>query len=202
MLGGPESAGLTRRRGLAGDESPLMAEVASYLECAGLNAPLAKIYATAPKLASLSLTLVLFVLAQLPRLVYARTVSSLLARKPGEPLDGPAFVVGLVTLLKQFHVTHTHRFLAYLVRGSWDPAEDTRPTVTPMGAPRQAQYVRAVVEASAAEGKPAAAGELPAEVITVLAFLDEFLAYAALPRKVATLHFPPYIFDEFRAHAA
>ena len=29
----------------------------------------------------------------------------------GDPIDGPAFVCGMLTLLKQFHTTHTHTFL-------------------------------------------------------------------------------------------
>jgi hypothetical protein len=30
----------------------------------------------------------------------------------GDPLDGPPFVCGIITLLKQFHSTHTHSFIA------------------------------------------------------------------------------------------
>lgn len=29
-------------------------------------------------------------------------------------MDGPPFVIGLITLLKQYHSTHTHRFFAYI----------------------------------------------------------------------------------------
>lgn len=38
----------------------------------------------------------------------------MLARKPGDPVDGTPFVVGTVTLLKQFHSECTRDFLALL----------------------------------------------------------------------------------------
>ena len=40
------------------------------------------------------------------------TANTMVARKVLDPLDGPPFVVGVITLLHQFHSSHTHRFMA------------------------------------------------------------------------------------------
>ena len=39
---------------------------------------------------------------------------SLLSRKPTDPLDGPAFVTGCLSLLRQFHSHNTDQFLGYM----------------------------------------------------------------------------------------
>ena len=49
----------------------------------------------------------------------------MVCKKPAEPLDGAPFVVGIITLLKQFHSENTDQFLALL-----------------------GQYVRSLVEAN------------------------------------------------------
>ena len=92
-----------------GEDSPLMSETSSYLECAGISNPLAKIYVTTKKQDFFPVVVFFFALSQLQRLGFNKTVGTLLAKKPGDQVDGPPFVVGLITLLKQFHSTHTHR---------------------------------------------------------------------------------------------
>jgi WASH complex subunit strumpellin len=62
---------------LTDDESPLMSEVASYLDCAGLNAPLTKIYVTTKKLQSFALNIFFFVLSQLSKLTYSKVIKNL-----------------------------------------------------------------------------------------------------------------------------
>ena len=39
---------------------------------------------------------------------------SLLSRKVADPLDGPAFVTGCLSLLRQFHSHNTDQFLGYM----------------------------------------------------------------------------------------
>lgn len=38
----------------------------------------------------------------------------LVCKKPTDPLDAPPFVIGCITLLKQFHVGNTDQFLALM----------------------------------------------------------------------------------------
>ena len=88
-------------------------------------------------------------------------------------LDGVPFVVGIVTLLKQFHSSTTHKFLAYL-----------------------GQFVRSHINSSYT--KASKAEELSAEVLNVLIFLEDFCKYGHFSRKVVEGYVPPYIFDFFK----
>ena len=37
-----------------------------------------------------------------------------MCKKPTDPLDAPPFIIGCITLLKQFHVDNTDHFLALM----------------------------------------------------------------------------------------
>eukprot|EP00039_Didymoeca_costata_P019334 m.337103 g.337103 ORF g.337103 m.337103 type:complete len:1151 (+) comp18047_c0_seq1:185-3637(+) len=149
----------------------IMAELGGYLDCAGISNPLAKIYVTTMKLPYFPVTVFFFVISQLQRLEYHKPSASLIAKKPGEPCDGAPLVAGIITLLKQFHSTHTHRFLAFM-----------------------GQYIRSHIELTD-ETK-----DLPTEVVTALVFLDEFCQYGGSTRKAASVFVPEYLFDEYRLH--
>ncbi|XP_077991105.1 WASH complex subunit 5-like [Glandiceps talaboti] len=154
------------------EENPLMYELTSYLESAGISNPFTKIYITTKRIPYFPLFAFLFVIAHLPKLQYTKTVGSMVCKNPKEPLDGPPLVAGFVTLLRQFHSENTDHFLGLL-----------------------GQYVRSMVEAVAISQKV----ELPAEVVNILVFLEEFLNYADIPRKKVEAHIPAYLFDEFRS---
>eukprot|EP00051_Salpingoeca_urceolata_P033878 m.22586 g.22586 ORF g.22586 m.22586 type:complete len:1163 (-) comp6876_c0_seq1:95-3583(-) len=155
-----------------GEDSPLLAEISNYLESAGVNNPLRKIYVTTKKLSHFPTAVFFFTIAQVARLTYSKTIGSLTVRKLGDTLDGPPFICGLITLLKQFHSTHTHSYFSLL-----------------------GQYIRAQVNL-----RDPKAADLPQELTTALAFLDQFCQYSDTARKVATVYIPPYLFDEYMAH--
>ena len=74
-------------------------------------------------------------------------------RQGEDPVDGVPFVVGLATLLRQFHREHTLRYLAFL-----------------------GQYVRAQLWAAFSQTpKPL---DNPPEVATMLLLLESFCHYA------------------------
>jgi WASH complex subunit strumpellin len=150
----------------------VIGELAEYVDCAGLTNPLTKIYVTTKKLHYFPVTVFFFVISQLQRLVYHKPIGSLIAGKQGDGVDGPPLVTGVITLLKQFHSTHTHRFLAYM-----------------------GQFIRAHIEHHA-ESKGAG---MPDIVITALLFLDEFCQYGGSVRKAVTVFVPEYLFDEYRS---
>ncbi|CAH1773129.1 unnamed protein product [Owenia fusiformis] len=154
------------------EENPLMFELTSYLECVGVHNPLSKIYITTKRLQYFSLFNFLFVISQIPKLVYVKSVGGMVCKRPQEPIDGAPFVVGTITFLKQFHSENTDQFLALL-----------------------GQYVRSHMDVATSSKSP----ELPTEVINVLVFLEDFVYYSGLPRKVVEAHIPTYIFDEFRS---
>lgn len=158
------------------EENPLMFELTSYLEWAGIHNPLTKIYITTKKYPYFALLNFLCVIAQMPKLVYVKSVGTMVAKRPTDQIDSAPFVVGMITVLKQFHSEYTEQFLSCC-----------------------GQYVRSLIEATATNVR---SQEIPAEVVNLLVFLEDFLAYSELPRKVVEAHIPSYIFDQFRVHLA
>eukprot|EP00048_Salpingoeca_helianthica_P015709 m.228184 g.228184 ORF g.228184 m.228184 type:complete len:1164 (+) comp17418_c0_seq1:49-3540(+) len=162
-----------------GTDSPLLSECASYLEAAGLSDPLRKIYITTKKLDHFALAIFMVVVSQISRLAYSRSANTMTAKRPTDPIDGPPFVVGIVTLLRQFHTSHTHRFMALA-----------------------GQYIRTLIDAGLLETArgPAPAG-LPSDGVMMLLFVEEMTSYCQVSRKAAAMHVPTYLFDEYRHHA-
>jgi WASH complex subunit strumpellin len=107
---------------------------------------------------------------------WRQALGSLVSKRGSEAMDGTAFVVGVITLLKQFHSTHTHRFLAYLVCHSGICRYCRWCLYRLWNFVLQGQYLRACIEVAAAE--PKSFSDLPAEVITVLQFIEEFCDYS------------------------
>ncbi|ESP05218.1 hypothetical protein LOTGIDRAFT_180993 [Lottia gigantea] len=157
------------------EENPLMYELTAYLESSGFHNPLDKIYITTMRVPFFPLFNYFLVLSQLPKLVYNKSVSSLVSKKPQEHLDAPSFTIGVLTLLKQFHADNTNFFLAFL-----------------------GQYIRSCVEAMSSSKSP----ELSQDVLNVLLFLEDYIFYNRLPRKSVESFIPSYIFDEFRSQYA
>ncbi|KJE94402.1 strumpellin, variant [Capsaspora owczarzaki ATCC 30864] len=153
------------------EDNPLLFELAAYLESAGISDPFTKIYTTSTKLDHFPLLNCMFVLAQLTKLSYNKSVGALMSRTKNDPLDGTPFAVGIITLLKQFHSSHSSKFLALL-----------------------GQFVRAHLNF----GPKDKVVELPAEVVNVLVFLEEYSKYSGISRKSVEAHIPSYVFDHFR----
>jgi WASH complex subunit strumpellin len=155
-----------------------------YSCVAGINNPLTKIYITSEPLEHFPLVLFFFVLQYASKLGYNARTSTLENKDKSLPLDGAPLVVGVITLLKQFHSLHTHTFLAYL-----------------------GQYVRAHVSASPAGAAgggvaPTAAGAagkvaLTPEVTSVLLFLEDYCRFSHTSRHAVDAFIPSYIFDRF-----
>ena len=157
------------------EENPLMFEMSSYLENAGVSNPFSKIYVTTPKLPFFPIFNFLFVISQLPKLSYQKSVGELVCKKPTDGIDGVPFIAGTITLLKQFHSNNTEQFMALM-----------------------GQFVRSMVTSTQGTKTP----ELPAEVVTLLVYLENFIHYSGLSRKMVETYIPPYIFDQFHASAS
>ncbi|KAL5022673.1 hypothetical protein ScPMuIL_001828 [Solemya velum] len=157
------------------EENPLMFELTSYLEAAGFHNPLMKIYITTRRLPYFPLFNFLFVVTHLSKLVYSKSINGMVCKKMSDPLDGPPFVVGCITLLKQFHSENTAIFIAYL-----------------------GEYVRSLVEVLPG----AKSTDLSQDILNVLVFLEDYIYYSGLPRKMVEAYIPTYIFDEFRSQFA
>lgn len=152
------------------EDNTLLYEFTAYLEAAGIHNPLNKIYITTKRLPYFPIINFLFLIAQLPKLQYNKNLG-MVCRKPADPVDWPPLVLGLLTLLKQFHSRYTEQFLALI-----------------------GQFIRSTMEQCTSQKMP----EMPADAVGALLFLEDYVRYTKLPRRVAEAHVPNFIFDEFR----
>jgi WASH complex subunit strumpellin len=159
----------------AGD---LLPDVSSYLEATGMTNPITKIYITSESLDGFPCLMFLFVLSQVTKLHWNHQLNTLVPTQAGNKgnkgLDGAPWVVGVITIMKQFHSSHTHTFLGYL-----------------------GQYIRANVSASSSKKEQQS---LPPTVCKVLLFLEEYCKFSHMSRKAIEAVVPAYLFDRF-AHA-
>ncbi|KAF3691663.1 WASH complex subunit 5 [Channa argus] len=172
------------------EDNTLLYDITAYLEAAGLHNPLNKIYITTKRLPYFPIINFLFIIAQLPKLQYSKNqgeffsvlkyiitqlasciFTGMTCRKATDPVDWPPLVLGLLTLLKQFHSRYTQQFLALI-----------------------GQFIRSIMEQCTSQKIP----DMPSDVVGALMFLEDYVKYTKLSRKVAEAHVPSFIFDEFR----
>jgi len=155
------------------EDNPLLAELGDYLDTTGINDPFTKIYITTEPIENFACLMFLFVISQVNKFQYNDHLSILMHKKDKRSYDGTPFVVGLITLLKQFHSSNTQLFLAYL-----------------------GQYIRAFVNVSLQ--RDAKLSDLPEEVTSVLLFLEQYLKLANCDPKQIESYVPAYIYSNFK----
>lgn len=154
------------------EENPLLSELSAYLETAGINDPFSKIYIATAPIDHLACYLFLFVLSQMQKFQYNNQLSVLMHKKDKRAYDGAPFVVGIITLLKQFHNSTSSKFLAYL-----------------------GQYIRGFVNISLQRDSKLV--DQPEEAVNVMLFLEDYLKFSSLDRVAIEGYVPSYIFDHF-----
>jgi len=156
------------------DGNPLLAEVSDYLEAVGINDPITKIYITTEPLNYFPICMFFLFLSASAKFQHSKTLATLvptLPRKKGG-IDSTPFIVGFVTLLKQFHSVNTQKFLAFV-----------------------GQYIRGHVNLIPKNPKLT---DLQKEVRDLLSFLELLCKYStSICREDTEAFIPPYIFDFF-----
>uniref|UniRef100_A0A8B9L1D3 WASH complex subunit 5 n=1 Tax=Astyanax mexicanus TaxID=7994 RepID=A0A8B9L1D3_ASTMX len=152
------------------EDNTLLYEITAYLEAAGIHNPLNKIYITTKRLPYFPIVNFLFLIAHLPKLQYTKN-QGMTCRRAADPVDWVPLVLGLLTLLKQFHSRYTEQFLALI-----------------------GQFIRSIMEQCTSQKIP----DMPSDVVGALMFLEDYVRYTKLSRKVVEAHVPSFIFDEFR----
>lgn len=135
----------------------------------------------------------LFVVSQLPKFVHNLQLGAVVAKKQKDAHDWLPFVVGVITLLRQFHSLHTQQFLAYLgqyVRGYLFMLTASVVITDSLPAGRFLNVALQTQKEIKADG-------YPEEVVSVLLFLEDFCRLGHVSRKVVEGYFPAYIFDHF-----
>jgi len=158
------------------ESNPLLGQLNKLLEASGLSDPLAKIYVVTEPIESLPLLLMFFIVTYMSKLTWDKDFATLVRRKPAFALDGMPLVVGVWTLLKQFHPSYTRQLLAYL-------GQFVRATM--------AGVLKADINALANNKS----GSTPIEVTNTLLFIDMFCKVGKIPRSAVSEFIPSYIFD-------
>ncbi|CAD7002477.1 unnamed protein product [Ceratitis capitata] len=92
----------------------LLYEFNEYLAFTGSYEPLEQVFLTTKSTHHVALFLFLFTIAHLPRLQFMLNTNSLLAKNPKDAIDGTPLLVGILTVLQQFHKEVKLLYLTYL----------------------------------------------------------------------------------------
>ena len=175
----------------------VLAELTNFLESSGGSDPLAKIYITSDPLEGLPAALLLFTVSYAPKFVYDRNFGTLVRAKPKYPVDSAPIVVGMATVLKQYHPSVTRQVscpatsclscrLSLTHASTWLFARVQFLAYC-------GQFVRSMVDSCFM--KEAKVTALPIEALNVLLMLEQFCRFAQIPRSVLTGFVPDYIYD-------
>ncbi|XP_036338292.1 WASH complex subunit homolog 5 isoform X1 [Rhagoletis pomonella] len=149
--------------------SQLLIEFNEYLAFTGSYEPLEQVFLSTKSTHHVALFLFLFTIAHLPRLQFTLNTNSLLAKNAKDNIDGTPLLVGLLTVLQQFHKEVKFLYLTYLC-----------------------QYATVIVESNISTKS-----EISMEGTTALHFLETFLRLAKLPRSVLSERCPTIILNQF-----
>eukprot|EP01104_Vermistella_antarctica_P006079 TRINITY_DN16810_c0_g1_i1.p1 TRINITY_DN16810_c0_g1~~TRINITY_DN16810_c0_g1_i1.p1 ORF type:complete len:1181 (+),score=374.81 TRINITY_DN16810_c0_g1_i1:155-3697(+) len=155
------------------DDNPLLPELSACLETAGINDPFTKIYITTTPIDKFPLLMFFLLASQLPNYTKNAHLGVLYPKDKKRGIDGTALTVGIITLLKQFHSLHTQKFLAYL-----------------------GQFVRSNINQAHKDPKNTS-NDFPPDVLTLLAFLEDFCKFSHISRKSVEGYLPAYVFNAF-----
>jgi len=155
-------------------DNPLLGDLASYLEHVGVHDPLMKIYIETEPIVDFPTIMFFLVLRVLGNFSF----DAHLGQKPKvkkDSLDDTPFILGIITLLRQFHSSGTTKFLALV-----------------------GQYVRTMVHFHVEKNLPKASG-YPEEVNRMLTFVEIYCKFSGTPRRDIEQFIPGYIFTSYTA---
>ncbi|XP_043487767.1 WASH complex subunit 5 isoform X1 [Polistes fuscatus] len=150
------------------DEIQLLHELSLRLDWAGISDPLNKSYIKPPHVNNISFVMFLFTVSQLGKLYYCNVTASLLSKKSQDHLDAVAFVAGIQTMLRQFHISITFNYIKYIC-----------------------MYILSLVTTDSTK----VGSEAESESTGSIRFLDLFVKYSGIPRSYVFHEIPNVILD-------
>ncbi|XP_017043328.1 WASH complex subunit homolog 5 [Drosophila ficusphila] len=147
----------------------MLTELQETLLYTGNFEPLEQVFLTTKNTHNMSLFLFLFTIAHLGRLQHSANTDCLLPKSAKDSIDNVPFIVGLLTILQQFHRNVKMLYISYM-----------------------SQYVVTVSEAQLLDKEV-----LGSEVVTALHFLLAFIRIARLPLRVLEQRIPNMILSEY-----
>jgi len=150
-------------------------DLAALLDSCGEGNPTQKIFVKADPLEGLPVFLLLFVISTISKFDYDTDFRALVRSSEEIILDGWPVIVGLSTLLKQFHQSYAKSLLGYI-----------------------AQFVRTTIEQSSASRDSAgneAVSPFPSLVKNTLIFTTQLCSISKVPDSVLHSHIPQYLLE-------
>ncbi|XP_023037497.1 WASH complex subunit homolog 5 [Drosophila willistoni] len=147
----------------------LLTELSDILLYTGNYEPLEQVFCFTKNTHNVSLFLTLFTIAHVGRLQHSVNTDCLLPRTAKDVIDCCPLIMGLLTVLHQFHKNVKMLYISYL-----------------------SQYVVTLAEVQLIDSKI-----LSSDVVTMLHFLQSFLRLARLPLSVLEQRIPNMILSEF-----
>ena len=165
------------------DDNTVLGDLADHLNFVGICNPMAKIYITSDPLPCLSIILFLYIISQLDKLSWNTSFNSLCAITTNQVFDGTPLIVGILTILKQFHPKYTTNLVALLC-----------------------QFVRCYIHDQGEKINERSSSDknknksMPKQARNALHFLDLMCKYGAhVDRKDVAQYLPAYMFDSYDA---
>ncbi|KAH8408087.1 hypothetical protein KR222_003047 [Zaprionus bogoriensis] len=147
----------------------MLTELQEILHYTGNYEPLDQIFVCTKNTHNMSLFLFLFSVAHVGRLQHAHNTDCLLPKSAKDAIDAVPLIMGLLTVLQQFHKNVKMLYISYMC-----------------------QYVVTLAEAQLTDKEL-----LGPEVVTMLHFLQAFVRLARLPLSVLEQRIPNIILSEF-----
>ena len=153
----------------------MLRSLTGTVEHIGLVNPMQKVYELTNKLHYMSEFFAILTLYTLQvHLTYASRLNSLVRKtKESINIDGPHYIVGLLTIFKQFHPSHNKRYLHLLSHF----------------------YKNVIFMTTQGNTLPR---DLPADSSNILTFLDELAKFEQQPREIIAQNLGTFVFDSYQ----
>ena len=162
-------------------EGKTLASISHFLESAGMHSPLLTIFTATEPNASLPLFLALFIISNLHRYVYDSHLSSLVlkAKSSGKNsyFDVMPLVVGILTILKQYHIQYTILMFKELARYVKAAIEQNCRGMSKLSSFGNAYY----------GGKNKVGSSCPVEVLNLFVIIENLCSIGGISREVRIL---------------
>ena len=153
----------------------LLFEFSKYLASSGKHDPLKTIFVTTEPLYSIPILLFVLSVTALPQMKYDKNLVALARRDKKKGIDGAALIVGVATILKQFHSAFLMDYMSYM-----------------------GQFIRATMHHTLTPSKSGRTATLPYEVANAILFLEQLVQYAGIDRSILNSVMPNATVDLLR----
>lgn len=151
----------------------MLKDMTTALEAIGFVNPLNKVYKLTKDLDHFPLVAALITLNAITQLTYDQHLFSLVRKNKELIIDGPHFIVGLLTIFKQYHYNNYKKFILYLIH-----------------------FIKVSIHAGGSASLMSKS--LPSDAQMTLSFLEELIKFDGSTRELVTNNLGTYIFDFYK----